>query len=217
MEKLKDEEILTELKNKFGDEVKDYLPFPKPYPDNIKSPKAILLGCDPTNTSYNFRFEYVFALGTDKDLNGKDITKFKEKFLPNFITSLKSVDLTFETIYTQNLCQNYFEKETSKNLKIWNQAAKIWIPYLKQELSVFNKDIPVLLTSKYLYDVLIIGKKHKPINYYKLNQSIPINRNENLLERPLIPFYRNRRKIDYHLSNPEWEPYKQKIIEILNV
>ncbi len=89
---------------------------------------------------------------------------------------------------------------------------------MKEELSVFNKNIPVLLTSAYLYKVLVHKefKNVKTIEFYECKKEIPIKPEENLLVRPLIPLYRNRRIIDYHLSNEKWNPYRLKIIEVLN-
>jgi hypothetical protein len=204
MEKLKDEEILTELKNKFVDEVIDYLPFPKAYPENIDSPKAILLGCDPTNIKYNICFEHVFALErTHKEF---------ERFVSDWDESLKAIDLSFETIYTQNLCRNYFKEETGKN-KIWYEAADFWIPYLIHELKQFDENIPVLLSSETIYKALL-NKGEKPIgasDFYNLVVEIPIPPEKNKLNRFLIPFYRHRK---YSINN--YPEYRNKLFVFFN-
>ena len=209
----KQEHILIELKNKFCKQILDYLPFPKPYPENIKSSKAILLGCDPTNTKKNYRFEYVFGLGNDKDLEGRSIATFKNWFLPKWEKSLGEINLSFEDIYTQNLCRNYFLNETKDN-PVWDDAAEYWIKFLKEELNKFDKKIPVLLTSERIYKVLLNPdeKKEKASFIYNNPKEIPITGERNKLDRPLIPFYRHS---EYSITLEKWEPYKQRIIEIL--
>lgn len=200
-----DKEILSKLIKHFGSKIYDFLPFPKPYTDKIKNPKAILLGCDPTNLKYDIRFEYVFALERKhKEFN---------RFLSVWDKNLKSIGLSFNTIYTQNLCRNYFKQETSKN-KIWYEVAEFWIPILKEELMQFDRNIPVLLSSEMIYKALLINKNDyiKPMNFYECKIDIPIPSELNKLERPLIPFYRHPK---YLIIRKIYAPYRQKIKIVL--
>ncbi len=197
-----------ELHEKFGEGVLPITPFPKPYRKDISKIKAIYLGCDPSN-SHSHTLPYVFALES-----GFPIFK---KFLKDHESNLNQVGLSWETVYVQNLCQNYFKKETADNWKLWKEVAKWWIPILKDELKQFDSSIPVMLTSAYLYKVLKNGDKFKPMDYYECTQPIPVPAEESKLERPLIPFYRNRRKVNYHLTNPKWIAYKERIQNICNL
>jgi len=199
-----DNDILLKLQNLFTDEIIDLKKFPKPFPENIESPKAVLLGCDPTNTKYNIEFEYVFALERKNN-------KFNS-FLKKWDDSLDNIGLSFDTIYTQNLCRNYFSKETTKN-PIWIEAGKFWITYLKDELNKFNENIPILMSSEIIYKVLLINPKdYKKAEFlYSNPQLIPLEKELNKLNRPLIPFYRHK---NYDIKNPKWEEYKSKLIKI---
>lgn len=201
-------EIVNELQKIFGNEILTIIPFPKPYFKNLQEIKAIYLGCDPSN-SHCTTLEHAFALESNLPI----FNKFHKDHLAN----LNAVGLSWSDVYVQNLCQNYFLHETSKN-PIWKKAAKWWIPLLIEELSIFHKNIPVLLTSSYLYNVLVINtyKKYKPQDYYRGIVKIPVPSSQNLLQRLLIPFYRNRWKVDYHLANPAWDDYKCNIIETIH-
>jgi len=211
---LNEKQIINNLKNEINKYILDYIPFPKPFPENIKSPKAILLGCDPTNTKKNYRFKYVFGLGNDKDLEGRSIAEFKNSFLPKWEKSLKGINLSFEDIYTQNLCGNYFLNETKDN-PVWDNAAEYWIKILKEELNRFDMKIPVLMTSERIYKVLLNPdvKKEKASYFYNNPDEIPIPREKNKLDRLLVPFYRHS---EYSITFEKWKPYKKRIIEILN-
>lgn len=195
--------ILNILSTTFPDEVIANYDLPNPFPENIKNPKAILIGCDPTN-SQNIRFKYVFALErTHKEFAG---------FLKSWDCSLCAIGLNFNKIYTQNLCRNYFKHETSKN-KIWYKAAEIWIPELKKELDNFDKDIPVLMSSEYINRALLKDKKNfiKASDFYKCIRDIPIPAILDKLDRPLIPLYRH-----FKYSIEKYPLYQIRIIKILN-
>ncbi|MDP2722542.1 MAG: hypothetical protein Q8O72_07290 [Bacteroidales bacterium] len=200
---MNDEATVLELMKKYGERILPVYSLPKAYcPGGTANVKGIYLGCDPSN-SHSESLPFVFAHESG--------LKVFSSFLKAHTEQLKQIGLGWEEVYTQNLCRNYFKNETSKN-PIWAQVAnEFWIKILKEELSQFDYKIPVLLTSAYLYHVLVTGKKHKPIEYYQNTQPIPIPSELNKLNRPLIPLYRNRRKIDYHLSNPAWESYRNKI------
>jgi hypothetical protein len=199
-------DIIEILKSRFPEEVLDVNELPSAYCADKQAVKAILLGCDPGN-AHSHTLRYAFGIGTE-------IPRLKQ-FFAGIESNLQLIGFNREQLYIHNLCQNYFIHDTYEN-KVWKKAAIFWIPYLKEELDQFPAHIPVLLTSSILYDVLVTGKKYKPPDYYECRQPIPIQPELNRLGRPLIPFYRNRRMIDYHLSNTEWHNYKLRLIEILN-
>ena len=204
-------EILNELILRFGDIIIDSR-FPEPHYSDLMQVKAIYLGCDPTNVKYNTRFPYAFALEYDK-------TNHFKGFVRSHGENLEQIGLSWDTVYAQNLCRNYFKEETSKNLKVWKKVAnEFWIEQLKEELSIFDSKIPVLLTSQYLLEVLGMDgyEKIKAPEFYECRKSIPIKAVNNILGRDLIPLYRGkspRFKVSYHLSNKEWKNYKGAVNE----
>lgn len=203
-----DKRTITEVAKTVNQHVL-YNPFPKAYPPKPKNIKAILLGCDPTNNASR-EMPNVFGIKSGNP-------KFNS-FLETLESNLKEVGLTFDVVYSQNLCQNYFTVVTYNN-PIWKIAAEIWIPVLIEDLKQFSNNIPVLLTSEILLEVFLLNevKIYDAIDYYQCKVSIPIAPEENKLNRPLIPFYRNRRRTDYHLSNPDWMNYKTEIIKKLRI
>lgn len=212
-----DKTILQELKKRFASGIEDYIPFPKPFPDE-QDPlkvKAIMLGCDPSN-SRKIRFTHVFAQG--------EIPEEFKAFVTTHTNQLNSIGLSWNDIFTQNLCRNYFVKETGKNLTLWKKAAReFWIEEFKNELAEkgIPAIVPVLLTSKYLYDVLVTDDnwKSKSVDdFYSCKVSIPVPAGKNLLNRPLIPLYRGRNPnlaYSYFLENGHWEEYRNRIIKIV--
>lgn len=204
---MRDSQIVAELRRtfpKFADRIYDY-PFPKPYCKDKKTVRAIYLGCDPSN-NYVHDMKYVFMIGHEH-------SKFNS-FKKFHKTNLNEVGLDWDSVYTQNICRNYFSKETSANLTFWRKAAVWWLERLKRELDQFPKDIPVLLTSQYLHEVLVNGSDSliKAVEYYKLRREIPIPPTKNVLDRPLIPLYRGKNpnlKKNYHLIN--WREYKERV------
>lgn len=208
-----DNQIIEELRNKFGNDILEITPFPKAYFKDLQNVKAIYLGCDPSNGNTETKrvlFPYAMAINTDNKLF-KNFVKDHEK-------NLEQIGLSLDDVYVQNLCQNYFVKVTSENLTLWKKAAKeYWIERLKEELSILDNNIPILLTSSYLYEILINKdtKKHKPLEFYNCSVNIPIPPKDNLLDRPLIPMYRNKIPTNYHLTNPNWNDYRVKIMSIL--
>lgn len=207
--------MISELINQFGsDKILDFTPFPKPWNPGVDKVKAIYLGCDPSNISQD-RFEYAFAL-----LSGNPRYN---AFQQSHENNLGTVNLGWDEVYVQNLCQNYFTEETSKNLKLWRLVAQeYWIPRLKVELDLFRPNIPVLLTSQYLLEVLAFDgyEKIRAIDFYNRDKPIPIPAHKNHLGRPLIPFYRGRNpRINetYHLSNERWINYRNSVANFIEV
>ena len=196
--------IVEELIALFGTGIAPHTPFPKPYCFNASNVRAIYLGCDPTNI-HSTSLPYAFALESNLPIFNR--------FIKGHADSLKQIRLNWHTVYTQNLCQNYFTKETNRDLDLWNRVAAWWIPELKKELLQFSSDIPILMTSEYLYKVLATGKKHKPIEFYECKVDIPVSAGESVIERPLIPLYRH---YSYHLSNDRWSRYRQSIVNYLD-
>ena len=218
------QKILTKLTELFPGQIDLSKHIPEPYwnyAKGVNKVKAIYLGCDPTNTVKNVQFEYAFAHGTS-DPGFKRFITLHEK-------QLKSIGLIWDDVYTQNLCQNYFTSETTKN-KVWKRAAReIWIQELNNELDcLFGKDIPVLLTSQLLLDVLLnddmleTGKRpalYDAMKFYSGETIIPITSDQNKLRRPLIPVYRGRNPQtgkSYMLSNDIHHEYVNRIKQILN-
>lgn len=202
-------EIIKHLKLKFGEDIREIVPFPKPFFKDPNQVKAIYLGCDPSTTRKH-EFKYAFAIGHEN--------RHFKGFVTQHANNLDKVGLKLDQVYVQNLCQNYFKKETSKNLKVWKAAAnEFWIEYLRKELDeLFDPDIPVLLTSQYLLEVLGDGKwkKVQAPDFYQCKIDIPIPANENKLGRPLIPMYRGKSrsfKVSYHLKNEDWKEYRLRI------
>jgi hypothetical protein len=214
-----DQYIIEELVQRYGNDIKISKSLPKPYPETVvpDKVKAIYLGCDPTNTSYGYEFQYVFALiETPPEFKG---------FLTYHTNQLKAVGLDKDYVFFQNLCRNYFQDETNKNLKVWKKVANgYWVEKLNAEIKEKNipVNVPVFLTSKYLFDILVTGDKLKSIpvkEFYENPSKIPILAKDNLLNRPLIPVYRGKNpnlNYSYTLSNGHWENYRKRIIEIIH-
>lgn len=215
--------LIQLLQDLFPGQIDTQKDFPKPYWNKSKDPnkvKAVYLGCDPTNKG-NIPFDYAFAHGCNEP-------GFK-RFITLHTKQIEAIGLEWESVYTQNLCQNYFMKETSKNIKIWKEAAiKVWIPVLKAELdNLFDSSIPVLLTSQLLLDVLLNEDllegnkrpaKYDAANFYKRKTEIPVPANQNKLERPLIPLYRGRNPKtgeSYLLTNKTNSDYTKLLKQLL--
>lgn len=212
-----DPEILSILRKTYGSCISDNSPFPEAYCKDLGQVKAIYLGCDPSNQDNRYRFKYAFTL---EGIEDPDITYFKA-FRTFHTNNLQEVGLTWNDLYVQNLCRNYFAKQTSEHFPFWKQLAReFWVDQLKQELTIFPDSIPVLLTSSYLYQVLVTGDwaHHTAPEFYQCKIPIPVPAEMNLLKRPLIPFYRGRSpllKKSYYLKG-QWEEYKQSIRKVIS-
>jgi hypothetical protein len=184
MEKSLKLNILEGLKEIDDSLVIDSNEWPKAYFHDISNIKAVLLGCDPSN-QHNRNLEYAFGIGTK--------TPLLKQFFTGIKNNLDEIEISLNEVYVQNLCQNYFKVETSKN-PFWRLYAKIWIKYLKEELDslAISKDTPVFLTAEDLYKALIKEgiKKQQPKELYSNLELVPIKAEDNYLNRPLIPLFR---------------------------
>jgi len=203
---------IEELNRLFPNKILPY-EYPKPYPNKDFNPtlvKAIVLGCDPSNFSNNgetSQLETVFGIeGVGKD----------GRYFTGILKNLNEVGLKLTDIYVQNLCRNYFYKETKKN-DIWYDAAAHWRKTLNEELNQLGipQSVPVFLTAEELYRALV-NEKHTARQckeFYQTPELIPIEPSENYLERPLVPLFRGGAGY-YNLKN--WENYRNRIVELLD-
>lgn len=208
-----DNELFIKLKALFPNSVKNVFPWPEPYCRNLANVKAIVLGADP---SYYERppmawslLKYVFGL-EDYD-EGR-----KSPYFEPIHENLKAIGLSLDNIFVQNVCRNYFIKTTYDHKKVWKEATKVWIPYLKAELDHKFPDLntPVLLTTEIIYEVLLNEgmDKHKAISFYDNPKLVPITAHSNALDRPLIPLYRH---FQYTLVGENWKDYSKMVREFL--
>lgn len=169
--------------------------------------KAFLLGCDPGNRSSNGEpifFKKVFGLENENSMY----------FKPNFDKNLKQVNLLLDNLYVQNLCRNYFKIETYKQRRgEWKKCARLWIPLLKKELDLIDRsgEIPVLISSEIILEVLLFDKKPDCETIYKTG--IIFNEDTNFLSRNLIAFFRSPK---YRLNKNEWRTYKEIIMNSIH-
>jgi len=192
--------IINYFKNNFPNIYLDNKSIPEPFIGSSKI-KAIVLGADPSNITYNKTFKYVFGL------ENKD-----SQYFSPILSNLNQLNIDLQEAYVQNLIQNYFNVETSKNKK-WFECALIWSGYLKNELdSRFSPEIPVLVTAYEILKVLIGKveiKKYKAETIY--TNKIIFDKDSNLLNRKLISLFRHPK---YLLSN--WGDYTKVVKSILN-
>jgi hypothetical protein len=159
-----------------------------------------VLGTDPSDGRGTV-FQNVFGIEEDS------------RYFSPILKNLEKVGLSLDDIYVENLCRNYFRKETSKN-PIWNQVAEWWINILKQDLDKeFAKRIPVLITTQYLYPVLAHSRKPPEAQeIYRMQVKPFLQPDENRLDRVIIPFYRHR---NYSLEQDEWREYRNRVMSFL--
>jgi len=188
-------EILMSLKEKYPSLINNTYPFPDVFWGSKKI-KAIVLGADPTNiiNGKPKSLKKVFQLDNPKSPYWRAIK--------SNIEQINNLDL--ENLYVQNMCRNYFCKETSKNKEWLNIAKNYWLPFLKDELDAkFEKNIPVLMTTEFILKATLKPniKCLKAKDIY--SSLITINQKDNLLGRKLIAFYRH-----YKYNLAKWHDYK---------
>lgn len=193
--------VLDELKSDYGEYLNLDLPIPKPYYENLKSVKVIVLGSNPMYIKDSAEAAFVFNISTFKHgLEGEEI-------FGNIHDNLQAIGLGINQIYAENLCKNYL-KHISVHDEAWVRIASIWGRHLKEQLNeLFTKDIPVLITAPWILKAL--GKEIRDGMYY-YTENVFINPEDNILDRLLIPFFRQRQ---YDLNKDMFKDYKNKIIE----
>lgn len=180
---------------------------PSPYYNKSNNLKAFVLGCDPTaKDKFDKQKEFEFVFGIKKD----------KRYFAGINANLMSLGLDQECTYIQNLITMPQDKETGKN-PTWKEEALKYIQPSKAEFDKIDPSgkLPVFLTSKLLYDVLLNDDE---VNYtgqelYKLKTTIPIPPGNNKLNRPLIPLFRHP---VYAINDPKQEEYRKHLNIYLN-
>jgi len=194
---MNDIEILKKIRTDYVDVFEGTYPFPLPFVGNDKI-KAILLGTDPGNQVKGETKHFIKVFGLE-NANTPYFTQISSN-----IRLLNNLGI--ENIYVQNVCKNYFNCNAYNNPHWLSIARDIWLPLLKNELDyLFDRQIPVLLSTELILNLIINDKKKIPAKFIYENQ-VFIFEKENYLERTLIPFYRHR---NYSLE--QWNAYKCKI------
>lgn len=197
---------------------------------------------DFIKTSSDKYFNTVFSLSQkDKEMN-RIVRKKAYNYFSGINTNIKQLGVEKNEIYVENICKNYLNKETSKFFNssrvysryikmndierqenkyilkeeyennIWINIAKLWIDNLKEELSVIDIDVPVLLTSQYQILLLVGPHKYQHIKSMKeyYDNYVIIEAKDNILGRTLIPCSRHYK---YHLKkHPEYCNFIRKLI-----
>jgi hypothetical protein len=197
-----EEQILDSLLSDYPGLVHDRYPFPEAYIGNGEI-KAIILGADPTRIVNDKPqpFKMVFELDNPKS--------------PYFRSVQKNIDLvdglSMENVYVQNLCRNYFIKETSGNKDWVDIARKYWSSLLAQELDrMFASSVPVLMTTEFILKACLKnGLVPKASHIY--TQCICIAREDNLLGREMVALFRHHK-----YSLVKWHDYREFISSVIN-
>jgi hypothetical protein len=154
---------------------------------------AIVLGADPSNEEGK-RFKKVFGLENKES-----------KYFVGIRNNIRKIGLSLTNVYIQNVVQNYFNVETSKN-KYWHECALLWLEYLKKELDEnFGREIPVIVTSWEILEALIGKeeiKKYTPNSIY--SNSKFFSEAENYLGRNIFCLFRHP---EYNLTEERWAQY----------
>jgi hypothetical protein len=165
--------------------------------------KAILLGADPTNEGLK-KGDHLIKLDT---VFGID-SNFESAFFTPQNVNLKAIGLNKDNLFIQNMCRNYFTDQTSKNHN-WGKIAKIWLPFLVEELSVFDSKTPLLVSAEKIMKVLIPDLP-KADYIYNLNHKLPFFSQD--LKRNVFPLYRQP---TYYLSK-NWPEYREYLKQAIN-
>ncbi|HCO18554.1 MAG TPA: hypothetical protein DIT39_02935 [Tissierellales bacterium] len=175
---------------------------PEPYHGKNQL-KAILLGADPTNNGVRAnpgmkRLGRVFGINS----------KYEKDFFNPQKTNLTAIGLDKDDLYIQNVCRNYFMDQTSKN-EGWQAIAKLWLPYLAEELSVLNSKLPVLATAEKIMKILVPNIPTAKEIYNMIEEPSFYS---TVLNRSVYALYRNK---DYILS-VNYPNYRNFIKQRLN-
>lgn len=197
---LSEKELLGKLEAEYKDYFYSKHMIPKPYFEDLDKVKAILLGSNPLAVGESAGGEYVF------DLSHFNKDRGHSPIFGNIYNNLNAIDLDLWDIYAQNLCKNYFINLSVHDDK-WIEIAKLWAEVIKQELdTLFDKNIPVLVTAPWILKPLVEDLK-EPNFYYEKKKFI--SPEENILGRTLIPFFR---QAEFSLNDPKWKGYKEAIL-----
>ncbi|WP_372744142.1 hypothetical protein [Lutibacter sp.] len=200
-------EILNHLVVNYPNLIDVSFPIPSPHPDlsliDPKSIKAIILGADPTHIVNGNPVEIKKVFGLDLKYS---------PYWNGINNNIKQVvGLSVANVYVQNVCRNYFKCETSQNKDWVTIARKYWIPFLKAELNEkFDKSIPIFITTEFILSAALNNPAKKIIASELYANCKSIEKDDNLFEREIIPFYRH---FKYNLKNwPEYNMFlKSKI------
>lgn len=164
---------------------------PKPFYTNKNKLKAFVLGADPTNPA-KLEFEYVFAIHSGD-----------RRYFASIERNLDAIGLRIDDVFVQNLVQEYLKLPTAENVH-WEKDAERWLPITKKEFDEIDPSgkLPVLVTAERIMKFLH-PETPKAKDIYSGSVKVPVARNLNKLERPLIPLYRH---FNYELSRcPEYQ------------
>jgi hypothetical protein len=173
---------------------------PKPYPNKANKLKAFVLGCDPTafKDGKLIEFEYVFGIKKDK------------RYFAGINANLNLLGLDQECVYIQNLVTEPQDKESGKNTK-WNEEAAKHIKLRKKEFDNIDptRKLPVFLTSELLYNVLLNDnvKRKTPFEIYSATE-VALPAEDNKMGRPLVALYRH-----YNYSMISKPEYARQLIQ----
>jgi hypothetical protein len=188
-------DVLKSLLKEYPNTVHPRYPFPEPFIGNGDI-KAIILGADPTRivAGEPQQFSMVFELDNPKSPYWRGIG--------DNINQIPG--LSMENVYVQNLCRNYFTKETSENPDWIEIARKYWIPFVSQELNVlFKPSVPILITTQFILQACLTNKeKIRAKDIYESNRVISAS--ENLFGRELLALYRHP-----YYSLKRWTGYRE--------
>lgn len=197
---MREKELLGKLESEYKDYFYKKHMIPRPYYEDLKKVKAVLLGSNPMAVGEMAGAEYVF------DLNHFNKDRGDSPIFDNIYDNLNALGLDLWDIYAQNLCKNYFIN-LSVHDDIWVEIAGHWAEVIKEELdTLFEPDVPVLVTAPWILKPLVEDHK-EPSFYYEKNKFI--NSENNKLGRRLIPFFRQS---EFALKDPKWKAYKEAII-----
>lgn len=178
----------------------DITNLPEPFKGNHEL-KAILLGADPTNNGIRnkpglVQLDKVFGINSE----------YEKDYFSIHLINLNAIGLEKDNLYIQNVCRNYFYKQTTEN-KQWPDFAKIWKPYLIEDLKAINANVPILATSGEIFTFLT-GVKGPFTNIYSMETTSPFysvdfKRNVFPLFRAIAYIFRKGKHLKYreHLKN----------------
>lgn len=169
--------------------VDDSLPIPKVFAVDGEI-KLIVLGQDPTVKNPESRKTITTVLNLDK---GGSLRRYLED-----VCHKLGIELD-HNVYATNLLKNFFVAPPTQisPIDVFKVFGDVWVPFLKEELSVFP-DVPVLTLGEPLLSVLVFEGVHAKVRHYwgyrRDWQTNPLADfrcaapAENRLDRRLFPF-----------------------------